>query len=195
MSLSGTVPLMHPSLALFFLKTSSGSSTFRSLLHQPQKTTTPRCRGLLRYLAAAGNGIVLVDRIPVDDMPPLRDVLWAPVLILQVVRLWQGKQHSQLMRMATPKQAAELAGVGRFRHPGASCAASTLGRRHKTARTCSQTSRPRMGIWLSSTMPTCTMTGQRRSRLTSCSLVPDRAPGSVLLPASSARLHVQRLLY
>ncbi len=29
----------------------------------------------------------------------------------------------------------------------------------ETGRTCSQTSRPRTGVWFSSTMPTCTSTG------------------------------------
>ena len=45
------------------------------------------CHGLLRHFTAAGDGKVFIDRIPVDNMPPLRNVLWAPVLILQVVRL------------------------------------------------------------------------------------------------------------
>ena len=51
--------------------------------------------GLLRHLNTAGNGKVLVDCVPVDDMPPLRDVLWAPVLILQVVCLQAGAVRCQ----------------------------------------------------------------------------------------------------
>src|SRR5438094_10300009 len=78
-----------PAISRMATTTSMTIRALRTLLMEPGEFTTPppRARGRGRAPSLPGRLQALVDRCPVDGVPPGRDVVGALVLVLQVVRV------------------------------------------------------------------------------------------------------------